>query len=38
LARNAPSIVQPVCASQGRAPVSRCLHLDNARRAGEFCS
>ena len=38
LARNAPSIVRPVCACQGRAPVSRCLHLDSARRAGGLCS
>jgi hypothetical protein len=37
LARNAPSIVRPVCACQGRAPVSRCLHLDSARRAGGLC-
>jgi hypothetical protein len=30
-------IVRPVCACQGRAPVSRCLHLDSARRAGGLC-
>ncbi len=30
-------MVRPVCACQGRAPVSRCLHLDNSRRAWGLC-
>jgi hypothetical protein len=39
LARNAPSIVQPVCACQCIArPVPSALHIDSARRAGGLCS
>ncbi len=39
LARNAPSIVQPVCACQGCVALSPLdLHLDSARRAWGLCS